>query len=496
MYNRGMGRPKVAIVGGGIAGMSAAIRLLQRGCSVTIYDSGVRLGGKCGADSILGGYDDHGYHIFPMWYSNVWKLIDELGIADNFVDCTEYWHLEAGQFPTFKILRNLGSARYLLSNIMSGILSPPEMFLFFFSLLDLITQRYSERSRLDQISATGFIRSRFYRTEQLAEQYQDMMLKGISVPSYFVSAMTMRTVMRYWLKYPLPMFRIPRGNLQQFWIDPIEKRLRDLGCEILLEHQLDRIDVDTNEVTGLRFISDGRETTVNGFERAIFALPCERLERLIDDAVYRSAPDLSCVRGLNVRPMAALDVYLRHRIPGIPAHHVDLVNSRFSLSFLDVSQIWSGYDTTVLNLIASDFQDLEALSAHEATAQLLNDLRQFLPQITDEEIDRVYFQSHVKQPLFMNDVGAWQFRPNAQTQLKNLYVAGDYCRSHIDLVSMEGAMTTGLLAAEALRKDAGIGQPVEILIPRVYPTFLIVVAKWLLLPFAALAKLISALSGN
>jgi zeta-carotene desaturase len=214
---------EVAIVGGGLAGMTAALRLLERGCQVTIYETETRLGGKAGANKDSTGYNDHGYHMFPMWYLNVWKLVDELGIQDHFIDCPDFLLLEAGQFPKFKTLRNMTSPKYILRNLTSGILPIPEMFLFFYSVLDLITQRYHERSLLDQVSATGFMRSRFYRTEDLAAQYQDMMLKGISVPSDFVSAMTMRQAMRYWFRYPVPMFRAPKGNLQQFWIEPIEE---------------------------------------------------------------------------------------------------------------------------------------------------------------------------------------------------------------------------------------------------------------------------------
>src|SRR5262249_39225599 len=129
-----------------------------------------------------------------------------------------------------------------------------------------------------------------------------------------------------------------------------------------------------------------------------------------------------------------------------------------------------------------------------AVEQLLNDLHRFIPEIVAGDIDRYDFQPHVDQPLFMNDVGAWQFRPQASTQLKNLYLAGDYCRSHVDLVSMEGAVTTGLQAAEALRKDSGIGAAVDIQVPNVYSGILMKLGKVVLLPLAALAKLVTLLA--
>jgi uncharacterized protein with NAD-binding domain and iron-sulfur cluster len=42
--------------------------------------------------------------------------------------------------------------------------------------------------------------------------------------------------------------------------------------------------------------------------------------------------------------------------------------------------------------------------------------------------------------------------------ISNLYLAGDYCRSQIDVASLEGAMHTGIWAAHALslaRRAAG-----------------------------------------
>ena len=41
-----MGRPKVMVVGAGVAGLTAAFRLQQRGCDVTVLESEDRVGGK------------------------------------------------------------------------------------------------------------------------------------------------------------------------------------------------------------------------------------------------------------------------------------------------------------------------------------------------------------------------------------------------------------------------------------------------------------------
>ncbi len=483
------GAPHITVVGGGLAGMVASLRLLERGCRVSLYEAGERLGGKAGASKRDGNANDHGYHIFPMCYRNIWKLVDDLGIAGNFVNSTDFIQIRRGEFPGFKTLRNMTSYRYFWQNLFSGVLSVPEMFLFFYSALDLTSQHYKNRALLDQISVVGFIRSRFYRTEQVAMQYQDLMLKGISVPSYFVSAMTMRQVMRYWIRSPEPICRVLTGNLQELWIRPIQRRLEEFGCEIKTSHTLRRITVDGPQIRTLHFTTrqDQPEQSVD-VDQVILTIPHGCLASLLDDGLYAADPDLFQIHSLRSLPMAALNIYCNRRIPGIPKSHVNCPGSRLGLCFIDVSQIWPGTENTVLNLIASDFANSQGLSEKAMIAQLLADLQRYIPELRPDDIQTIDFQPHLNEPLFMNNVGAWQFRPKATTKIPNLYLAGDYCRSHIDLVCMEGAVTTGLSAAEAVRARYNLTPPVQILHPLEYPHWLLVLGKIALWPVALIAR--------
>jgi len=173
---------------------------------------------------------------------------------------------------------------------------------------------------------------------------------------------------------------------------------------------------------------------------------------------------------------------------------VNLVDSKYGLSLIDVGQIWPGQTASILNVIASDFTPLEGLSPRMAEKEILDEVRRYLP-FGQQDVSATAFQSHVEEPLFMNDVGAWEFRPDARTELPNLYLAGDYCRSQIDLLSMEGAVTTGLLAAEALRRSANVGDPIQIAEPQTYPRWLLLGLRFACTPLAALAKLCLIVSG-
>lgn len=469
--------------------MTAAHRLLERGFEVALYERSDRLGGKAGAARVEGDYEEHGYHIFPVWYWNAWQLIDELGLRGAFEDVVDFYQLRPGEFPNHTRFRNIGSARYMLANLGAGVIPLPHAILFFYAALDLMSQPYRYRSALDRITASGFLRSRFYRTDVVARQFQDLLLKGISVPAYEVSVMTLRNVMRYWLRHPEPMHRILLGDLHTAFIAPFEARLRRLGAKIHFEHELVKLHTDGQRITGASF-RDGSGVAVDEpVSRLVLAVPVDRAVRLLDDELHRAAPALARLHHLSTRPMAAIHVHFRRRLSGIPRDHVNLLDSDYGLSYIDVGQWWKGYDHTVLNVIASDFVPLRGLSQAEIERAVLADLRRFLPPFADEDIAKIHVQTHVDEPLLMNDVGGWQYRPGPRSPLPNLYLAGDYCRNHVDLVSMEGAVTTGLHAAEALRSDAGVGEPIAVLVPPTYPRWLLVLGKIALLPVAAIARL-------
>jgi len=225
--------------------MVTALRLLERGFEVSLYDeSEMRLGGKAGSNKNGERFNDHGYHIFPAWYVNTWELVKELGIESNFVDFSDVTQLKAGEFPRFITIRDPLSLRYAWRNLKSGLMPIPDMLLFFYAVLDLASQPYRRRWPLDRLSVTGFLRSRFYRTPELETQFQELVLKAITVPSYAVSAMTVRNVVRFWIRSPQPFVSILRNNLQTYFIEPIHQRLRVLGCDIHLAQRLKRIQTD------------------------------------------------------------------------------------------------------------------------------------------------------------------------------------------------------------------------------------------------------------
>lgn len=78
------GSPRVAVVGAGLLGLTAAYRLAQRGVAVTVYERDAQLGGLAGTAPLDGIPVDRFYHVTLPTDERVVELAGELGLEDRF----------------------------------------------------------------------------------------------------------------------------------------------------------------------------------------------------------------------------------------------------------------------------------------------------------------------------------------------------------------------------------------------------------------------------
>ncbi len=79
----GQNRKHIGVVGGGIAGLTAALRFAQAGQRVTLWERSDRLGGQAAAFPVDGAHLEYFYHHLFQSDREIVALIEELGIADH-----------------------------------------------------------------------------------------------------------------------------------------------------------------------------------------------------------------------------------------------------------------------------------------------------------------------------------------------------------------------------------------------------------------------------
>ena len=236
----------VAVLGGGISGLNAALKLVRAGFDVTIYEFQERLGGNTSSRRTKDGKVSNGKdgiehdvypHMFCSWYDNFWDLYEnELGREreDYFEPRYGSKVLQAGE-TEFKDLLNPTSLDAVIKNLKSGVLSPAEMWLLGYAGLDLTAHPFdrTKSNLMDMLSVNGFISSRGYATEDVAAMENYLLTLIWSIPSAWTSAATYQNFPRHTFAFPQhePFDFLMKSSLQEGLIKPIEEALLHKSVE-------------------------------------------------------------------------------------------------------------------------------------------------------------------------------------------------------------------------------------------------------------------------
>lgn len=546
--------PKVTIIGAGIAGMTAALRLAQRGYQVTIFEQNKFVGGKFRATEWRNtkAFHEHSYHMFLNWYHNFFEIADEIRVRQEFTALERVRFLSAGNFPKMTELVNFGAPSSIPQNLLSGVLSVPDMFLYMYSVVDLLGTPMGQDRYQDLISVNAFASTKPYATEASVGMYDEYLAKTFAIASYLTSAKTFQTFLEYGANCPSPLYWALIGDSFNKFLRPFESELKRLGVKIWFNHQVTELILVDGKVSKVGFERcDGFDPSLNEMpweqvrrdfpppalppeevdpaapkspadvgDALILALPHNGLSDLLNPLVLNRSPQLGECDKLVSVPMASVHLHLNEKfsrrlrnIPTrLPPEPVVLLNSKFKLSFVSNSSLWPGSRETYINIVASDSRPLGQLMAPPAFTSdgdwipagtpklsiqapvttldhILNEFRRFVPFEDEEiELDLLQLDRNTGRELFVNDVGSWKWRPDTQTQIENLFLAGDYCKNSIDVVCLEGAVVSGLQAAELVRRRSGIGSPIKIVRPRRRPNSAYWPLKLILAPYAVGAK--------
>jgi zeta-carotene desaturase len=478
--------PSAIVVGGGLAGMVVARELALRRWRVILLERSKRLGGKAGSDIKNGRLVEHGYHVFPQWYPNVRAIVERIGV--QLIDFDRYHFFLPGDYPRRITVRAFTSPFAAWHNTFRGILPWYHNVLYFYSVLDMISRPLSEKSFLDRVSQIGLIRGKWYTSESVAEIGQENVLKASAIPVYDLSAMTAKRISSYWVRQASPFLSILPGDLQTVFIDPQVRELEALSVEIRYNCEVSGVVMHEGGVAAVA-LRDGTEVSAD-----IYALctPFEVTRTWLHDSLYDADPELGNMHFLEAQPMAALHLRLRRELPDLPREHVFLHGSHYALSLIDVGRFWKELDgRPQLSFISSNYGPLNEVSDEGAKNLLLEEIAEYLP-ITPDDIEDWELNSNTEKALFINTIGAWPNRPRPKTNIKNLYLAGDFVKNAIDLACMEGAVSAALEASRQILDDHDeTGSLPMVQVPPVWPRALMVSVRLLLFPVAVVARVIA-----
>ncbi len=513
---------KVIILGGGVAGMSAAHELAERGFSVAVYEQGAIPGGKARSldvpGSATGGRKplpgEHGFRFFAGFYKHLPDTMKRIpykqnpnGVFDNLVPTSE---IGLARFDkpiiVFKadVPWTLNGLKELLRTIFGADTGIPQKESEFFAKRVWQLMTSSAERRLAEYEQLGWWE--FLEAETKSAAYVKFFVRSLTrtlVAAHAEIASTY-TIGNIFLQLFFDIIdpssdldRLLNGPTNDVWIDPWLEHLRRAGVEYHLNARVTGINCDAEKVVSATIEKDGHVLDVSG-DYYISALPVEAMAKLVSDQMIKIDHTLADVRnlGTKVEWMNGLQIYLKRDVTLIHGH-LNYVDSLWSLTSISQRQFWSEKfdlaqygDGTVRGIISVDISDwdnkgLNGLAAKACTkqqifAEVWHQLKRSLNVggaeiLRDEDVHSYHLDPDIVfengpddpnpekkrniAPLLVNLVNTWGLRPEAYTRIPNLFLASDYVRTNTDLASMEAANEAARRAVNGIIDLSGAKAP-------------------------------------
>jgi uncharacterized protein with NAD-binding domain and iron-sulfur cluster len=487
----------VAVLGGGVAGLSAAHELADRGFAVTVYESSARFGGKARSYGVPGSGTDgrhdlpaeHGFRFFPGFYRHLpdtmkripgpragRHVFDELVAADRMMLARENGANElitAAHAPAS--LDDFAAVTQFMFTVCTGLgISPEDQAFFIDRLLVLLTS--CDERRFGQWEMQSWWE--FVDAENRSPGFRRFLADGltrmlVAAQAQEISARTGGYILLQ-LIFDLSRAgghadRLLDGPTSEVWIDPWVAHLRGAGVDLRAGTAVVGIDCAHRRIAGVTVEHQGARETVTA-DHYVSAMPVEQLRGLVSPALAAAEPRLTAIRRLRTRWMNGIMFYLRQDVP-ILAGHTIYSDSDWALTSISQRQFWLRTDFARLGdghvggILSVDVSDWERPSRRtgkvaskctaaeikaEAWAQLkdhLNDPGHVV--LDDANLHSAFLDEDITfpnpsaganaEPLLINTEGSWADRPDAVTRVPNLFLASDFVRTYTDLATMEGA---------------------------------------------------------
>lgn len=515
---RSTGR-RVAVLGGGVAGLTAAHELIERGFDVTVFEP-TALGGKARSipspGTAAGGRADlpgeHGFRFFPGFYQHIPDTMRRIpfpgnpnGVFDNLVAGAAFRMaipggpdliapasiapLPHGVLDPASLQESLAAAFSLGNAIPPHELAvfTRKLVMFLTSSLERRDGQWEHRTWSQTLEADG--KSSAYRdilvsalTRQLvAARPTVASTRTIGIMGQAFVWNAMGTVPAYG-----HLDRVLAAPTDEAWIGPWAAHLRDLGVVFEMGWAAEALDIASGSITGARLVDGNGTRSVAEADWYVAAMPVERAAPLWSPRILAADPRLEGMRNLQTDWMVGIQYFLRRPTP-IAAGHVAYLGSPWALTSISQGQFWRGDfagrygDGSAHDCLSVDISDwdtpgvLHGKTAKECTAeeiaqetwaQMSACLDDTGTGVLDEDDIVSWFldpgirwdpaqgRNTNATPLLVNTVGSLSDRPDARTAIPNLFLAGDYVRTDIDLATMESAGESARAAVTALLEAA------------------------------------------
>jgi len=453
----------VAVVGGGLAGLAATVRLAENGLQVELFEARPRLGGRAASfrDPRSGQWIDRSQHVSMGCCTAVADFCRRTELADGFQrhrrlhffgpDGTRYDFAAAWWLPApLHLLPSLLGLKYLRLKDRFGIARA------------MFRLAHTGPSELDETATIGdWLRGQGQSEIAIQGFWSVVLRSALAETADRASFAAARKVFVDGLLASHGAYELdlPKIALAELFDRRLSNWLTERSVTVHRGARVKEIDGDGRKAATL-VMSDG---TRREFDFFVVAVPWHKVRKLLAGAILDAIPALQDVSEIQPVPITAVHLWFDRRISELP--HAVLVGRLSQWVFCE--QLIAGQarplhcraDTARLcsvhhyQVVISGSQELRGRRREEVVAQVRSELEAIWPAARGARLVRWRI---VTEPaaVFSMRPGIDRLRPPQRTPVANLALAGDWTATGWP-ATMEGAVRSGNAAAEAVQRTLG-----------------------------------------
>ncbi len=433
---------RVAIVGGGLAGLSAAVRLAEAGAACTLFEKRPYLGGRVSSfrDPETGQVLDNGPHLLVGAYRATRQFLKRIGSADkiyfqrtlrvSYFDGQRGWtELKAAPLPApLHLLGALAKFRFLTLKERTAVLK---------ALVKL--RRLPESSSLDAVSLAQWLSEAGQSPAARLFFWDVLALATLNAPPEKVSLLNFQRVLAraFFSEKENARLGWATRTFDQVFAQPAEDFLLRKGAHVRKNFPVSGLRLDGNRIKTLV----GKGGRFEDFGAVILALPPAQTQALLQPF----GADFSFSDWLVSSPIVTVHLFLKRPVFSPPF-----------VAFIGGTAQWIFNRNTLHGELSGEVYSYSAVisgAAQEAkqnkselVRRVLRDLRRMRPDVGEEDV----LHSRVVKELngtFVFPPGGEAHRPPPETPLANLFLAGGWTQTGFP-DTIESAVLSGEQAAE------------------------------------------------
>jgi zeta-carotene desaturase len=430
--------PDVIVVGGGLAGLASAAALGGAGYRVRVFESRPFLGGRATSYALPGDSGeviDNCQHVLLRCCVNLIDFYQRLGVADRIRFERRFCFiepggrksfLEAGAFPA--------PAHFLESFVRLRFLTLADKISVARGLLAL-RREYGRRADLDRMTMLDWLKEKRQTPGAIERFWRQVLVSAINEELDCMAALHGFQVFRLGFLatsngYEMGLAAVPLGEL--YGAEPWS-RLRSV--EFCFRCGVEQVSFDAHGVKGI--VAQGDLHTADYY---VVAVPFERVPAI--------APELEVdLSAFSHSPITGVHLWFDRPVTDL--QHATLLDRTIQWMFNKDSGRY-------VQVVVSASRSLVNMPREDVIGLAVRELGEFFPEARAARLEKAHVVKEVRA-TFSARPGLEQLRPGARTRHANLFLAGDWTRSGWP-ATMEGAVRSGFLAAEAITKAAGAPQ--------------------------------------